>query len=87
MPKCKYFIGRTPAKDVPPPNGGWTVFEKGTENRNEIVRLLLAEYEDAIAGAAEPPEPHVFFNEHNHLCRIYNYRHFTDEDASVAQIY
>ena len=64
-PKPLYFIGSTPAKDVAPPVGGWTDFVKGSKNITEIVELLLAEYEDAVTGAGDPPKPHHFFNNHN----------------------
>eukprot|EP00577_Skeletonema_sp_RCC1716_P021349 CAMPEP_0113406522 /NCGR_PEP_ID=MMETSP0013_2-20120614/19556_1 /TAXON_ID=2843 ORGANISM="Skeletonema costatum, Strain 1716" /NCGR_SAMPLE_ID=MMETSP0013_2 /ASSEMBLY_ACC=CAM_ASM_000158 /LENGTH=370 /DNA_ID=CAMNT_0000292373 /DNA_START=186 /DNA_END=1295 /DNA_ORIENTATION=+ /assembly_acc=CAM_ASM_000158 len=77
-PKPLYFIGSTPAKDVAPPVGGWTDFVKGSKNRTEIVELLLAEYEDAVTGAGDPPKPHHFFNNHNHLCRVYHFRHFSE---------
>ena len=64
-----YFIGSRPAKDVPPPAGGWEFFSYDTsENVKKIVKILKTEYKQAIIGAVDLPEPHEFFNKYNDIC-------------------
>ncbi len=72
-----YFIGTRPARDCPPPPGGWEVFSYNkSKNVREIVNTLKTNYREAFIGARGLPEPHVFFNKHNDICCNFCSRHF-----------
>lgn len=70
-----YFIRGVPAGDVPPPEGGYETFGEGSACKEEIVSILVNHYADSIL-QEEEIKPHVFFNEHNQVCRVIHHRHF-----------